>query len=66
MNICIFYLFEMLEFGREEHGDDGMMDGVGVGVRLIDGLLGLVILVCGKMGVKMGLLFSTGFVILLR
>lgn len=61
----------MLEFDREEHGDDGMMGGVvgvgvDVGVRLIDGLLGLVILVCGKMGVKMGLLFSTGFVILLR
>lgn len=59
----------MLEFGREEHGDDGMMGGVvgvGVGARLIDGLLGLVILVCGKMGVKMGLLFSREFVILLR
>lgn len=44
----------------------GVEVGVEVGVRLIDGLLGLVILVCGKMGVKMGLLFSRGFVILLR
>lgn len=59
----------MLGLGQEEHGDDGMMGGVvgvEVGVRLIDGLLGLVILVCGKMGVKMGLLFFREFVILLR